>query len=83
MPQGNRRGPEGKGPGTGRGMGFCSGEDQPGSENSAPGRKGGRRGGGTGRGMGGGGRRNSKPGFTGQRNSDPVRHGNPESQEEV
>jgi len=30
MPRGNRRGPEGAGPMTGRGLGYCSGNDQPG-----------------------------------------------------
>jgi len=30
MPRGNRRGPEGRGPMTGRGLGYCAGNDQPG-----------------------------------------------------
>ena len=30
MPRGDRRGPEGAGPMTGRGLGYCSGNDQPG-----------------------------------------------------
>ncbi|MFW5885772.1 MAG: DUF5320 domain-containing protein [Halanaerobium sp.] len=30
MPHGDRRGPEGRGPMTGRGLGYCSGNDQPG-----------------------------------------------------
>lgn len=30
MPRGDRRGPEGRGPMTGRGLGYCSGNDQPG-----------------------------------------------------
>ena len=30
MPQGNRRGPDGMGPMTGRGMGYCTGHDGPG-----------------------------------------------------
>ena len=34
MPGGNRTGPLGQGPKTGRGLGFCSGNDQPGFENS-------------------------------------------------
>lgn len=36
MPGGNRRGPEGAGPRTGRGLGYCSGHDRPGFE-TAPG----------------------------------------------
>ena len=31
MPYGDRTGPEGKGPRTGRAMGFCAGYDRPGS----------------------------------------------------
>ncbi|RCW57439.1 DUF5320 domain-containing protein [Halanaerobium sp. ST460_2HS_T2] len=30
MPRGDRRGPEGRGPMTGRGLGYCAGNDQPG-----------------------------------------------------
>lgn len=30
MPRGDRRGPEGRGPVTGRGLGYCTGNDQPG-----------------------------------------------------
>ena len=30
MPGGNRTGPEGKGPATGRGLGYCTGSDTPG-----------------------------------------------------
>ena len=30
MPRGDRRGPEGRGAMTGRGLGYCSGNDQPG-----------------------------------------------------
>lgn len=30
MPGGDRRGPEGRGPMTGRGLGYCAGNDQPG-----------------------------------------------------
>lgn len=51
MPRGDRRGPEGSGPMTGRGAGFCSGADVPGYMNS--GVPGGYRMGG-GRGFGGG-----------------------------
>lgn len=35
MPYGNRMGPDGMGPGTGRGMGFCAGFDRPGCYNYA------------------------------------------------
>ncbi len=38
MPGGDRRGPEGAGPMTGRGAGFCSGNDQPGYMSSGTGR---------------------------------------------
>lgn len=31
MPNGDRTGPDGRGPRTGRGMGFCSGNDSPGN----------------------------------------------------
>ena len=31
MPGGDRTGPKGDGPGTGRGMGFCTGNDRPGT----------------------------------------------------
>jgi len=37
MPRGNGIGPEGLGPGTGRGSGFCNGFDQPGFMNSGMG----------------------------------------------
>ncbi len=30
MPSGNRKGPNGEGPKTGRGLGYCSGNDEPG-----------------------------------------------------
>ena len=40
MPLGDRTGPQGFGPRTGRGAGFCSGFGMPGSMNSAPGRAG-------------------------------------------
>jgi len=36
MPRGDRTGPMGAGPRTGRGMGYCSGYDQPGFVNPAP-----------------------------------------------
>jgi hypothetical protein len=49
MPRGDRRGPEGMGPMTGRGLGFCSGQDSPGYTKGA---FGGARGMGLGRGFG-------------------------------
>jgi hypothetical protein len=52
MPGGDRTGPMGQGPRTGRGAGYCGGADMPGYANALPG--GGR--GGFGRGRGGGGR---------------------------
>jgi len=36
MPGGDRTGPMGTGPRTGRGMGYCSGYDRPGFANPAP-----------------------------------------------
>ncbi len=36
MPRGDRKGPEGRGPMTGRAMGFCAGYNQPGFTNNAP-----------------------------------------------
>lgn len=60
MPGGDRTGPRGLGPMTGRGAGYCAGFEAPGYANTAPGRGfgygfgGGR--GGRGRGFGGGGR---------------------------
>ena len=51
MPQGDRTGPNGQGPMTGRGMGFCSGSNTPGYMNSGFGRGMGR-GFGRGRGFG-------------------------------
>jgi hypothetical protein len=58
MPRGDRTGPMGQGPRTGRGLGYCSGSETPGYANSGPGLGFGM-GGGGGRGMGGGrGRRN-------------------------
>jgi len=47
MPRGDRTGPAGQGPRTGRGMGYCSGYATPGYMNPGPGM-------GMGRGMGGG-----------------------------
>ncbi|MEZ5020695.1 MAG: DUF5320 domain-containing protein [Bacteroidales bacterium] len=38
MPAGDRTGPEGKGPRTGRGFGFCSGYDAPGNSRRGGGR---------------------------------------------
>jgi hypothetical protein len=58
MPRGDRTGPNGQGPMTGRGRGYCSGSDAPGIDAPGPGRGSGV-GGGWGRGMGRGrGRRN-------------------------
>lgn len=37
MPRGDRRGPAGYGPGTGRGLGFCAGYDTPGFTKPGPG----------------------------------------------
>ena len=58
MPRGDRTGPQGMGPMTGRAAGYCAGYDAPGYANSAPGRGYGRgmawRRGGGGRGWGGG-----------------------------
>jgi len=51
MPNGDKTGPNGQGPMTGRGMGFCSGQDRPGRDNPGVNP---RAGGGGGRGMGGG-----------------------------
>ena len=59
MPFGDRTGPWGLGPMSGRGMGYCAGYPAPGHANPAPGRGFGRGGGGGGRGWGrgfGGGR---------------------------
>jgi hypothetical protein len=52
MPSGDRTGPTGMGPGTGRGAGFCAGFNVPGFANPIPGRGAWR----TGRGNFGGGR---------------------------
>lgn len=48
MPGGDRRGPLGYGPMTGRGMGFCAGYDRGGFASNFQGRRFGRRGGGPG-----------------------------------
>ena len=62
MPRGDQTGPQGQGPMTGRGLGHCSGSDQPGYVYGDPGRgygpgygRGGGWGGGRGGGFGGGG----------------------------
>lgn len=60
MPSGDRTGPAGMGPRTGRGAGYCGGSDAPGFASAGSGRGfgfgrgGGMRGGGFGRGFGGG-----------------------------
>ena len=55
MPRGDRTGPAGLGPMTGRGMGYCAGYDAPGCANPCFGRGFGRSSGrGAGRGFGGG-----------------------------
>lgn len=54
MPRGNKKGPQGEGPNTGRGLGYCTGHDEPGYTSDAP-RRGGEgfgRGSGLGRGQG-------------------------------
>jgi len=56
MPGGDRTGPAGMGPMTGRGAGFCAGYGAPGFTNPVPGGWGYGRGGGWGFGRGGGGR---------------------------
>lgn len=58
MPRGDRTGPEGMGPMTGRAAGYCAGYDVPGYANPAPGR-------GMGRGMGRGWRRGNRRGWQG------------------
>lgn len=40
MPRGDKTGPEGKGPKTGRGLGLCSGSDKPGYQNEEAPRQG-------------------------------------------
>jgi len=56
MPRGDRTGPAGRGPMTGRTAGFCAGFNMPGYANPAPGRGCGMGRGGFGLGFGGGGR---------------------------
>ncbi|MCP4566875.1 MAG: DUF5320 domain-containing protein [FCB group bacterium] len=70
MPGGDKTGPRGDGPMTGRGAGFCAGNSEPGFADFSYGRGfGGRRGGGFGHGFQGGGRgrrnRNYAAGFPG------------------
>lgn len=48
MPGGDKKGPRGSGPMTGRGLGICSGSDRPGYEHNHPGRGRAGRGGGMG-----------------------------------
>jgi len=80
MPQGNRKGPGGEGPRTGRGMGFCSGNDQPGFEQDASSLKGGRRGAGRGKGRGACG---AGAGIGRQQGNGDRKRRNPEREEEV
>ncbi|MCK9997124.1 MAG: DUF5320 domain-containing protein [Candidatus Krumholzibacteria bacterium] len=54
MPRGDKRGPNGMGPMTGRGLGFCAGYDSPGFSSDAPPRGGAGYGRGNGFGRGGG-----------------------------
>ncbi len=54
MPRGDKRGPDGMGSMTGRGLGYCAGYDSPGYTKGVP-RGGAGFGGGRGRGFGGGG----------------------------
>ena len=66
MPRGDRTGPAGEGPQTGRRMGFCAGYDHPGFMNQGRGYGGGYRGGfgyGGGFGFGGGFGRGFRHGF--------------------
>jgi hypothetical protein len=56
MPRGNRRGPWGEGPMTGRGAGYCAGYEAPGRMNPTEG-------GGRGRGLGWGGGRGCEGGY--------------------
>ncbi|MFP4115829.1 MAG: DUF5320 domain-containing protein [Candidatus Aenigmatarchaeota archaeon] len=53
MPRGDRTGPRGEGPATGRGLGYCTGFNSPGFAKGVP-RGGAGRGGGRGRGRGAG-----------------------------
>jgi hypothetical protein len=52
MPRGNKRGPMGQGPSTGRGLGYCAGHDEPGFMAEAPRQGGAGKGRGAGRGQG-------------------------------
>lgn len=67
MPAGDGRGPEGVGPMSGRGMGYCSGYDSPGWGQPGPGRGYGRRGPRGYQGTGGWRRRNWQPAARGRR----------------
>ncbi|MEN8153450.1 MAG: DUF5320 domain-containing protein [Acidobacteriota bacterium] len=62
MPYGDRRGPDGYGPRSGRGLGYCNDFDSPGYTKGSSGRGFGRR---NGNNFGGGGRRMSGRGFSG------------------
>lgn len=66
MPGGDQTGPMGQGPISGRGMGYCSGSEQPGYMNRGQGRGMGRCKGG--RGFGGGGWQRGQMGFMGPSN---------------
>ena len=61
MPRGDKRGPNGMGPMTGRGLGYCAGYDAPGFTSDAPPRGG--AGSGRGHGFGQRGRMGFGPGF--------------------
>jgi len=63
MPAGDRTGPAGWGPMTGRGLGYCAGYGAPGYASPAPGMGRGRGAWGAGRGWGGGGRRGWRHGY--------------------
>ena len=73
MPRGDRRGPDGMGSMTGRGLGYCAGYDSPGYTKGVP-RGGAGFGGGRGRGFGGNGGygRGFHGGFQGNYNGMPV-----------
>lgn len=69
MPRGDKTGPMGTGPMTGRGAGYCAGYDVPGCANDGVGMGGGRGRGMGRRGMGGGmGQRGAQGGGFGRRN---------------
>jgi hypothetical protein len=77
MPRGDRTGPEGMGPMTGRGMGYCAGYDAPGYVQPGYGRGYGR-GYGYGRGLGyGRGFRGGRGGWRNARYGAPVPYGYP------